>query len=189
MPQQDTSRSAPRKPGLPINRSPQRSYLSPEDKLRQELTFSISLQRLRESVENGWKVTWSQFDGEKVCGYLAGMDREHYMVYIPDPAYTERNDDPHDGFFERALSRAMSTGFELHRTNTFEDELAYPKMFPQVNLWKQWYVRSASKSPGGPAKQGPPRTGQPHNGDMPRNWTPPPGQPAGGPAHPHFRGA
>ena len=190
MPQQDTPH---RKPVPPPSRPQQRPQpfvrLTPEEQLAKELTFSTSLQRLRESVEHGWKVTFHQFGSDDVTGYLAGFDREYFLVFVPNPAYTKRTEDPYDGYDVFGVSRGMNTSFELHRKNTFEDELAHPKMPSTVESFKEWMVRSMSKGPAGPVKQGPPRTGKPYGGDLNRNWTPPPGQPAGGPTHPHFKGA
>lgn len=192
MPQQDTYRPNQRKPGPPPSRpqdraQPQRPpYKTPQERLLDELSFSISLQMLRESVEQGCKVTFHQFGHDDVTGYLAGMDREYFFVYVPDPAYTERTEDPYEGFVERGVSRGLNTGFTIHRQNTFEDELAHPKMAPRVDDFRHWYVRSASKSPSGPVRQGPPRNGRPHGGDVPRNWQKQPGTDTVGPSHPHF---
>lgn len=192
MPQQDTFRSTPqRKPGPPATRPQQRQQtprLTPQEMLERELTFSVSLQLLRESVEHGWKVSFTEFDGDVVTGYLAGIDREYFVLAIPDPSYTERDDHPHHGYWLRGVSRSMNTGFIVHfdDENTFEGELAYPKMAPRVAACRDWMVRSMSKSPSGPAKQGPPQTGKPYRGDVHRSWQKQPGTEAVGPSHPHF---
>lgn len=192
MPQQDTYQSGQqRKPGPPPNRQqrpqqPRFVQKTPQERMLDELSFAISLQMLRESVEQGCKVTFHQFGHEDVIGYLAGMDREYFFVYVPDPGYTERTESPYEGFFERGVSRGLNAGFTIHRKNTFEDELAHPKMAPRVDSFRAWYVRSDSKSPSGPAKQGPPHTGKSYGGDVPRNWQKQPGTEAVGPSHPHF---
>lgn len=174
MPSQDTkSRSAIQPRKAPDN--------SEQSALKRELTFSISLQRLRDSVENGWLVSFSQMTGDIVTGYLAGLDREYFVVFVP--ADDGEGNPRHREFL---LSRGLNAGVEIHEENTFEDEPSHPSMVERVEAFRKWILRANPKSPATPVQTGPPGTGRPAQRDMPRNWKPQPGTEDAGPSHPMF---
>jgi hypothetical protein len=183
--QQELSR--PSAPSSGSRRQPYRPP-TPEEEVRRDLAFSISLQRLGESIEHGWKISFKEFDGEITTGYLAGMDSEYFLVYVPDPDYTVVTDDPHDGFFEKGIARGLNPTFELHHHNTFEDELSHPKMVGQVEDWRQWYAQARSEEAAVPAQVERGRTDIASVGDMPRNGKSQPSITAK-PPHPQFKGA
>lgn len=192
MPAQDTYRSntpRPRQQQQPptgragASRPGPKPELTPEQKLLQELTFSISLQRLRESVEHGWKCIWYQQNDLEIEGYLAGIDREYFIVFEP---YEDSNGE--HLFREHLTSRGLNLDIVILPENTFEEELAHPLMVPRVEAFRHWILRGQSKGPAAPVAT-PSRTGTPAQRDVSRNWTPHPGTTERGPVSPMFRGA
>jgi hypothetical protein len=154
---------------------------APDERLRNQFTWQISLIRLGDSVRDGVKCTWEQQGGTSIEGYLAGLDSEYFLVFEP---YTVGGPDKvRHAFHEHLVSRAMNVRVTIHPENTFEDEVAHPQMCPRVDSFREWVEASIPKAPALPVAQ-PPKTGNVHPRPVPRAPRPHPGAATPGPYGP-----
>jgi hypothetical protein len=89
---------------------------------------AMHIKQLAQTVRYGRKVTFHVFDGDPVTGYLAGMDREYFLVLEPH----------HDGFKRWGIRRDGNPAFLLHGEQTYDSEAQKDALEEVIGPFRGW---------------------------------------------------